>query len=186
MENLIRLKFHTEKGPVELELPPRASLLKATLKVATNQQEVRREHSPDEYFEEREQMPKAFSKIKGFNKVYDRLKKQLGGFFGETWTIENLTKVEDNSSMQILDRKSLDLYCKELPEDINKRYVRAVVIHVHGELSNEDNAYIIDRISRDFNCTVLKYFTKEKLLVTKIDLLFFGADIAKKPPWMIF
>ena len=185
MEN-IRLKFHTEKGPVELEMPPKASLLKTALKLATNQQEVRREYPPDEFFEERDQMPKVFRKVKGFRKIFDRLKKNFGGYYGETWTIDNKTRIEENAQSQMIDRKALDMECRETLDNIHRNNVKAIAVHVRGCLSNEENAYIIDRISRDFNCTIIKYFTTESLHVTTLDIAFFGSNISKKPPWMMF
>jgi hypothetical protein len=183
----VKLKFHTNGSIIELELPAKTSLLRAALKIATNQQEmVRREYPPDECFEEhQEQVPKEFSKIKGFKKIFDRLRKQLGGYYGETWTINNITKIENDSQTQSINRKALDIQCRGILEGIHRNNVKAVAIHITGCLSNEDNAYIIDRISRDFNCTIIRYFSVEKLMVTEIDIGFFGNNICK-PPWMMF
>ena len=92
MEN-IKIKFRTNGSDIELELPAKTSLLRTALRAATNQPDIiRRDYPPEEYYEGRqEQMPLVFRKIKGFKKIFDRLNKQLGGYYGETWTVKNVT-----------------------------------------------------------------------------------------------
>jgi len=187
MDN-IQLKFQNNGNNIELELPPKASLLKVALKVATNYQDnISKDSVLDEFLERRtEQMPKVFSKIKGFKKIFDKLKKQFGGYYGETWTVKNVTKIDDDSQTQSIDRRNLELECKGVLEDVHRNNVKAIVIYVKGCLSNEDNAYIVDRIFRDFNCTIIKYFTIENLKVTEIEVGFFGSNVPKRPEWMLF